>query len=159
MSYRVIVADGPKNIEDQLNGVLSFGPLPDRIAIGAKTLVFTSPSATCTFSGSSGAVLTLSEIIDEILATTGLEVLTLGLRYNPVEPIYRDGDQRIRRTARLTIALDGGFTIDKDGTANALLGIPTAADTVAAGAVATTDIMGFSQGTTPGQYLIIVAIP
>lgn len=157
MPYRVIVADGPDSLKEQLGSALSYGPLAPRLPVGGRTLIFATPAATVTFSGSVGSYLTLETIVAEIIAvapTTNPRLKNIAggevVRDRPVGAAA--GKKRM-----LIFQLDTGLVIDKDGTANPYLKIPTDADTTSGAAVAAAKIVGFSQGTTPGQYLVLIA--
>ncbi len=147
-----------QGIEDLLNGCLILGPFDSKpgLPLGAKTLIFSTPAATVTFSGSAGALLTPEQIQDEIENTVGLSGYS---RYRGEQsgPRYSQSPLGVIHRQLIIIQKDTGFTIDKDGTANPILGLSTTADIVSAGVIAAAKIAGFSQGSTPAHYAIIIA--
>lgn len=141
MIYQVLVGT-ERAISDVMNGVLHMGPYPvTGVAVGAKTLIFTDPSATITFTGSSGDLRTPSQILaqmkDDVAGMEG------EIRLSPVPGagFY------------LVIWIDGGFTIDKDGTANATLKLSTVADTVSD---ASATPLALASGTTLGNFAMLI---
>jgi len=142
MAYDVLAGDA-KTLADRLNGTKLLGPFPAQgLPLGALTLIFSDPAATVTFDGSSGALVTAVAAAADIQASFSSAVLELR-----------------RDNAQLYIAIwyGDGYTIDKDGTANALLGLSTTEDTVSEGAVDVTRIRGFSQAATGGHYSLILS--
>lgn len=155
MPYTVIIADSRQTLEDRLNNTLLLGPLSPTLPVGAKTLIFASPARTVTFSGVAGDYLSLATIAAEIKAAHA--------DFNPfvIKPRnWPGGDPRMSDASKLrhlVIQNDAGFTIDKDGTANTLLMLPTDADLVVSAAVTSSKIVDLSQGATPGHYILIIA--
>lgn len=142
MSYSVIAGDS-KNIADRLNDAKLLGPFPAQgLPLGTLTLIFSDPAATATFDGSAGDYVTVLGAVAEIAASFPSAVMEL----------RRNNDM-----VYIAIWYGDGFTIDKDGTANTLLGLSTTADTVSEGAVDVTRIRGFSQGSTNGHYSLILS--
>ncbi len=155
MPYTVIIADSRQTLEDRLNNTLVLGPLEENLPVGALTLIFANPARTVTFSGSAGDILSLADIAAEIKAAHA--------DFNPftIKPRnWPGGDPRMSDATKkrhFIIQADAGFTIDKDGTANTLLALPTAADLVIPAAVTATKIVDLSQGASPGHYILIIA--
>jgi hypothetical protein len=142
MAYDVLVGDA-KTLADRLNGANVLGPFPAQgLPLGTLTLIFSDPVATVTFDGSAGALVTAVGAVADIEASFPSAVMELR-----------------RSNDHLYIALwyGDGYTIDKDGTANVLLGLSSTEDTISDGAVDSTRIRGFSQGATSGYYSLILS--
>lgn len=149
MSYKIIVGD-EKSIADRLNGAIAIGPISSAgAAVGAKTVIFSDPAQTVTFSGSAGDNLKISEIVDELKAVTGLQI-EVREQGSP-----QSSNPQVKKQIVLVLWLSAGYTIDKDGTANPLLGINTVADTVSDGAIAAAKIKGFTPAAQ-GTYAVIL---
>lgn len=156
MAYEVFVGDR-QGIEDRLNGTLVLGPYPNTgLPLGGLTLIFATPAATVTFSGSPGANKTVDEIMAEIELAAATIVTTKRTAHNSLQ--YSASPNGGGPVVQMLIALrlDAGITIDKDGTANPLLKISTVADTVGRPAADPADIISFGQGLTQGHYAVII---
>jgi len=156
MAYKTYVAD-IQGVEDILNGVILLGPFPSTgLAIGAKTLIFTAPGVTATFTGAAGAVVTPSQMVTDInTASAGLAKL----RSIPLGPRYSNSLDGTTVVAMQTIVLqrDAGVTVANTGTANDDLGLG-GAPVVSAGKVAIAKIAGFSQGSMPAHYALVIEL-
>lgn len=142
MAYDVLVGDA-RTLADRLNGAKTLGPFSAQgLPLGTLTLIFSDPVATVTFDGSAGALVTALAAAADIEASFPSAVLELRRSNDQLYIVIWHGD---------------GYTIDKDGTANALLGLSTTEDTVSEGAVDVTRIRGFSQGSTSGHYSMILS--
>lgn len=142
MSYDLVTGDAA-SLTDRLNGAVVLGPIPyEGAALGALTLIFSSPSHTVTFSGSAGELRTAVEVVSEILAV--FTTLHGEIRRNYLGDSY------------IALWHEDGFTIDKDGTANPLLRIDTAADTTTAGPVDVNRIRGFSNSISGAGYTLVL---
>jgi len=140
----------PRGIEDILNATTVLGPYPAvGLPVGGLTLVFTTPSQTVTFSGGSGDVLGLADIVDEINTAVGDDIATLRQQANrgTTDP-YTD--------RYIALRLDSGFELAETGTANSVFGFSVADPTVNPGAVDRSRIVGFTQGATLGYYTLIL---
>lgn len=151
MSYKIYVGN-ERLTQDRLNGAKEIGPFSSLGAnVGGKTVIFTTPSATVTFTGAAGAFRTVTEIIAQLKAgVAGLQVelRELGSQQNT--------NPATKKQVVLSLWYTGTFTISKNGTANALLGIDTDADTVSTGPVASTKIHGFAPASSQGTYALVL---
>lgn len=156
MSYEVFLGD-KQGVEDRLNNVLILGPIPSSgLPVGGKTLIFTTPVGTVTFGGAAGEIRTVDQIIADIKAA--LPTLTVTKR------TYQSGTKQSATISGgkpvtemlIVIHLTSGFTINSTGTANADFKLSTTSTTVRAAAVALAKIAGFSQGSTPAHYALII---
>lgn len=103
-------------LSDTLNGARVLGPFTrDGLPIGGKTLVFSDPSATVTFPGEEGSVVTFGDV-----ARTLREQVP-DLRVEPRRHRANHGDSAAAAHF-LSISRDKGFTLGGDGTANEALG-------------------------------------
>ena len=156
MGYKTYVAD-LQGVEDILNGSILLGPFSSRgLPVGAKTLVFTTPAATVTFSGAAGAYLTPDQIVTEINAV----VAGLAKRRNlpPVGPRYSNQpDSKRMGEQPLALQRDAGITLGNAGTGNALLGLG-GAPVISAGKVLAAKIVGFSQGSMQAHYALVIEL-
>jgi hypothetical protein len=156
MSYEVFHGDR-QGVDDRLNNVLVLGPFPSTgLAVGAKTLIFNTPVGTVTFSGSSGDVLTIDQIITQIKAALGTLTVTKRVIQNAPKQSATPASGGPVTQVAIVIHLTSGFTISNTGTANALFGLSTSANTVRAAAVAIAKIAGFTNGSTPGHYCLVI---
>lgn len=156
MSYEIFVGD-KQGVEDRLNNVLVLGPFPSTgLPVGAKTLIFSTPVGTVTFSGSAGDVLTVDQIIAEIKAAQPTLTVTKRVIHNATKQSATGAGGRPVTPVAIVIHLTSGFTISSTGTANANFGLSTTANTVRAAAVAIAKIGGFTQGLTTGHYALII---
>ncbi len=146
-----IIAGTPVTLTRYLNGAKETPAQFSSLPIGAKTLIFSAPAATVTFSGAANAVLDIADIVAEINATVGLTgIASFEQHQQYPQPSVRVafGGVVLRRTA--------GFTIASTGTANELLGFSTTADTVSAGDVTAANIIAFTDASTDGHYALII---
>jgi hypothetical protein len=156
MPYQIIIGT-VETIKDRLNSALVLGPYLGDLPVGGRTLIFASPMATVTFSGAAGALLSVEDIAAEINATVGLSGTASTRRYEYGTAV---NNPSVRVSRLLVLQRDGGFTLDKDGTANPYLaGLPTASDEdlVQPGAVEATDVVTVNQGTSPGHLILVLA--
>lgn len=156
MAYELCVGDKYR-IEDRLNGGARLGPFPSSgLPIGGLTLIFAVPAVTVTFTGAAGEMRTWAQILADLAA----QAPTVTAKTRPANngPAASGSAPGVvpANQIELRLYLDTGITIDKDGTANPLLRIPTAADTVYPLAVAQTKIAGFSQGLAPTAYAVLI---
>lgn len=152
MSYQIVTGT-EKTLEDKLNGTVVSGAFASSgVAVGGKTVIFSDPAETVTFSGSAGALLTPAQIVSELEA--GITGLSVGLRE---QGSVQQTNPKVTKQVSLALSIDAGFTLDKDGTANALLGLSTTADTTSAGAVDSTRIKGFTPSASLGTYALILS--
>lgn len=123
MTWRRFIA-GPDNMMDRLNNALSLGPFPvSGLALGGRTLIFTTPSVTVTFPGAADAVVPMSGILAALQSgVTGLQG-AMRRASNPPSN-YPSGVWYY-----LSLWRDGGVVLTKDGTANSLFGLSTGAGT------------------------------
>jgi len=157
MPYEVYVGT-KQGIEDRMNGAFVMGPFRNSgLPIGGLTLIFATPAATVTFTGSAGEVRTLDQIIADIVAQAPTLAVSKRRADNaaPARSVTPAGG-RPDPEYNIVVGLVSGITIDKDGTANPLLVLPVAADTVVRPGVAPTKLLGFSQGSTPAHYAIVI---
>lgn len=156
MAYELFVGDKTR-IEDRLNGALVIGPFKNTgLPVGGLTLIFATPAVTVTFSGSAGDYLTVDQIISEIRSAAPTLTVTKRGEQNSVAYSAQVGGGAPVGNSSIVLQLDTGITIDKDGTANPLLGIRTDSDIVGRAAVAQTEIAGFTQGSTPAHYAVLI---
>lgn len=145
MSFAVLQGTA-ETLADRLNGAVLLGPVPAAgLPLGGLTFIAAVPTSpvTLTFSGSVGDLLRVPQLVAEIVGThTALRAET---RRDPFGVSY------------IAVSSDNGFTVDKAGTANTLLGLSASVDTVSSGTVDRTRIRGFSRGATEGHYSLVIA--
>lgn len=160
MPYEVFIGDHVK-VQDRLNNAKCLGPFPKKtgLPVGAKT--FKAFSGTCTFAGSAGDYLTLDAIaaaLNAAFSKSAFAVLRNVPNAAPAGTVtQRDGGKSVDVQQQLVLQDDAGFTIDKTGTANTLLGLSTAANTVVPAKVDQTKIAGFTLGIYSGHFALIIA--
>lgn len=151
-----LVTGTARSLEDYLNGAYVSRPVPvSGLALGALTLIFTTPVVTVTFSGVLGDLFTLDAALAEIVAQTGSSTLVT-LRASDKNPTT-DALGVMTAYRHLVIQKDTGFTLTAVGTANALLGIVTVVPVVSAGIIAKTRIIDFTSGPAFSQLCIAIA--
>ena len=157
MAYEVFAGDR-QMVADRINGSKVFGPIPNSgVPVGGLTLIV--GGTTVTFSGSAGDVLSMSDIIDEINASAWAGTASKrSLEQGTFGPVP-DGSGRPDPAVGLVLTDEAGYTVDKDGTANPYLRIPTSADTVVIAAPTAAQIIAFGQGLTVGHYSLIIELP
>lgn len=140
-----MVRGSEQDITDYLNDTKIRGPFrTSGLAVGGKTLIFSTPVATVTFTGVVGATRTLAEIIAQVEgAVSGMDV--------SARTVNSSAGQGIRQL--LAFLRDGGFTLSSTGTANALLGFSTTASTVQT-PVNSRLISGFSSAPGDNRYAL-----
>lgn len=155
MSYEFFTGDRER-VEDRLNAARAIGPYPtEGLPIGALTLII--DVTTITFGGSAGDYRTFAQMVADIKAAAvpGLVVTSRaannGAQYSSSPSNGPPSQQRA-----IVLGNPAGFTIDKDGTANPLLRLPTAADTIIPAAPAPADVLHMSQGSTPAMYFVLI---
>ena len=157
MAYKTYIAD-IQGVEDILNGVILLGPFPSTgLLIGAKTLIFTTPGVTATFTGAAGDVVSPTQMVTDInAASAGLAKLrnapTTGPRYSNSP----DG-KTVVYGQFIALQRDAGVTIANTGTANDDLGLG-GAPVISAGKVAIAKIAGFSQGSMAAHYALVIEL-
>lgn len=153
MPYRIIVGD-VEYLQDYLNSALVLGPfLKSGLAVGGLTLIFNAPAATVTFSGSLGAILSMSDIVSEINAqVAGLASIRSYPQSGAGVP-----NPNVNPYMRLFFQRDAGFTLDAAGTANAFFGFSTSVDTVNTGAINSTKLVSIGQGSVQGMLIAVTA--
>jgi hypothetical protein len=147
MPYTLRQFDTAEEAVDYLNNVVQGKPLPLKI-MGLHGLTLkVNPAGTLrtvTFSDPTGAGLTTKEVIAQIEAVNADMVGIAAFRN------YRAG-----QTFHLTFH-SAGDVIDKTGTANPVLGFPSAADTtVGANAVALADIASFATDESGNKFTVV----
>lgn len=148
MPYRIIQGT-PQQLLDQLTPTLVSGPIPSSgLALGGKTLIFTTPNSTVTFSGSANAIRTPAEIRSEVAAV--LTTCTVVLRS------YQGGPAQTPQF-QLVIKLDTQIVFSKDGTANTLLALPTAANTTLDPVAAAKISAAWADSGSSATHYILVA--
>lgn len=149
MAYTLKQFDNGQEMMDYMNGVVQSKPLGAKVTgLHGKTLIVTpvSTARTVTFSDASGAGLTPTEIVAQIEDENADLVGTVAVRN------YRHGTPP---SYRLTFTEDGDV-VDKDGTANSILGFGTAADsTVGTAAVALADIATVTSNEAGNKFTVI----
>jgi hypothetical protein len=128
--------DNPIELADYLNGI----PLSNPFVVNARvkglhnlTLIINDGVAdrTTTFADASGEGLLPKEIMDQIHATHA----------NMANVVLKNYAHSVPAEVRITV-IAAGYVIDKDGTANTILGFATLADTtVGTDAVASGDVL------------------
>jgi hypothetical protein len=141
-----VATDG---IADLLNGAIVSTPFPARVGlpVGGRTIVFTTPAVTVTFSGAVGTYLSAQQIMAQINAAI------------PSSAKLRKKDDRGPDNSSgtadvyisLVLALDAGLVID-EGTALPFLKLGRLTQTL----VDEADIIAFSPDATPGFHHIIL---
>ncbi len=153
----VLYQGDKRTIEDILNGRLSLRPIPNKgLPLGGLTLIFNSPAATVTFTGAAGALVTPDQIVTDINAVVGLA----GVARHRADPggqiASNNSDSSVSYDRIVELQLDAGLNIDTAGTANALLGLSTTADTVRA-LIPQNKIAALTNGSASGMYALLVA--
>lgn len=155
MGYRIITGSRD-DVVHQLNaevvGVTNLGA-QESWALHDLTLIFASPSVTVTFSGGVGEdPLTLAQIVeqinDEVAGIARLKIVVAGTTFPGGLP---------QRDIRLALELDAGFTVDKDGTANEILGLNTVADTVSTPVAAADIVAVVRENSVNGIITVLIA--
>jgi hypothetical protein len=149
MAYTLQQFDTAKEMVDYLNDVVRSKPLGLKVSgLHGKTLILTPVASirTVTFADADGAGLSPKEIVAQIEAENADLVGTVALRsYRITTPT----------TYQLVFTEDGDL-VDKDGTANAILGFDTAADsTVGANAVALADIATITTDEGGNKFTVV----
>jgi hypothetical protein len=156
MPYKSIVAD-LQTITDRLNGAVIFGPFPNNgIPAGGLTISFTAPAATVTFSGSAGDMLTITEVVDQLrtqLNAAGVARVSKRSLHNQGNGITTDNAGGPANAMVSIVITATEVVIEPGGTADSLFGI---AGTINANEVDPAKIYGFSQGTHPGYFVILI---
>lgn len=156
MPYAVRTVNESPRLQDVLNQAVQLGPFPRTgLAVGGKTLIFNTPSATVTFSGSLNAVKTLSEIAEEL--RDGVSGLAVEIR--PATERLPDA----AHTFYSYLAFwrdDGsgtaGTVVDAAGTANADFGLNTGADTTWPGPLPPFNVVAVGPGPAPGSLIVVL---
>jgi hypothetical protein len=117
MSYKVMICT-EESLQDKLNGAVGFGPISNHgTEVDGLTVIFTAPAAaTVTFYADHA--MTPAEILAALI--DGVDGLEGEIRTSAGGPT---GAQSM-----IILWGEAGIGIDKDGTANSLLRISTAAD-------------------------------
>lgn len=136
MAYVIREFDNTLELTDYLNDITKGRSLVVHARVQGLhnlTLIVNDGTAdrTTTFADLTGAGLLPKEIMDQIKATHA----------NMANVVLRNYAHSIPAEVRVAV-VEAGYTVDKDGTANAILGFPTAADVVVgANAVAKANIV------------------
>ena len=143
--YTLRSFNNPGAMEDYLNGAVISNPLaPVTFGLDGLTLIITaSGSKTVTFSDASGAGLTPRQILDQILAVSGLGSAAVLRDYGYGAPSVC--------LAFTTI----GHVVTKDGTANAIFGFSTSAGQTVA-EVTTTNIVAMNVQVLAPLYSVLI---
>lgn len=144
-----------ETIQDLINGTLAGNAVSAReLPLGGKTIVFTTPAATVTFTGAPNAPKTLAAAAAEIEAQAATVVARTRASDTGPHTTSRDGDGKLMAKQRLSLQRDTGFAYS-GGTALADLGLPPTH--TSDGLVAAARIIGFTQGPVAGQLVIIIS--
>lgn len=144
--HQVHVCANRDEVSDLINGARTTKAHNKPLPLGGLTLIFSNPARTVTF-GVTGETFTAQQVAAEIHdAHSDFDT------FNITSPAVPNGQAGMARTR---IQNDSGFTIDKDGTANALLGFSTTEDTVSEGMLTWGSFM-VEQGNFDGHYLVII---
>lgn len=146
MIFDVIPCGSVEAVQDALNGTRRLGPFQPTLPVGGLTLIFTTPAQVVTFGGALNSERTLTQIVADIVASN---VAFNAFRFD-IRTVFGSVERHI------AIQNDTGFAINNVGTASALLRIP-AAGLASTGAVDPAKIRGFSQGSTPGHYVLVIS--
>lgn len=153
MTYRLVVGDADA-IEDRLNNRGVFGPFSSRgIPVGGLTLDFTTPATPVTFTGAGGSLLSMRDVVAQINAViTGMASIR-----KASGPHYSGQPDGGLPDALVYLVLErgAGFAISGAGSADALL---VGGAFTSAGAVTSTNIVGFTTGATMGAYALILDV-
>ena len=154
MPHKIVVGTR-ETLEDYINGTIVGNPVPSiELPVGGKTLIFTTPAVTVTFSGALGSKLTLATVISEI--NTALGATVASPRANDYGPVTtnRDGDTKVVPRQRIVLQRDAGLALNGAGTAVALLGLSAF---TSAGIIPIAKISGMTAGPSFGQLVLIVS--
>jgi len=154
MPHKIIIGTR-ETLEDHINGTALGNPIPTYgLPVGGKTLVFTTPAVTVTFSGALGSLMTLASVVSEI--NTALGATVASVRANDYGPTItnRDGDTKVVPKQRLALQRDAGLALDGTGTALADLGLGAF---TSAGIIPIAKISGMTGGPSLGQLTLIVS--
>ena len=149
MAYILKQFDTAQEMMDYMNGVVQGKTIGARVyGLDGLTLIVTpgGDARTITFEDTDGAGLTPTEIIAQIEAENADLVGVVAIRNyrHATPPSYR-----------LTFTQDGDV-VDKDGTANEILGFDTVADsTVGASAIALADIATVTSNEAGNKFTVI----
>lgn len=147
MAYTFKLFDNMEELVDYLNDVVSGSYLPPRTyGLDGLTLIVDDGTArTTTFADATDAGLTPKDILDQIRATHA----------NMINVAVRDYGHMSPPRPKLVVT-KATYVVDKDGTANPLLGFSAVADaTVGANAVAKADIISILR-TEPGNKISLL---
>ena len=149
MAYTLKQFDTGQEMMDYMNGVVQSKPLGAVVTgLHDKTLIVTPAASarTVTFADASGAGLTPTEIIAQIEDENADLVGVAAIRN------YRHGTP----PRYLLTFTEAGDVVDKDGTANAILGFDTDADsTVGDAAIALADIATVTSNEAGNKFTVI----
>lgn len=149
MAYTLRQFDTGQEMLDYMNGVVQGKPLGSKVmGLHGLTLIINPAGTprTVTFADASGVGLTPAEIIAQIEDENADLVGVAAMRN------YRHGTPP---AYRLTFT-EAGDVVDKDGTANSLLGFGTTADsTVGTGAIALADIATVTSNEAGNKFTVI----
>lgn len=137
---------------DRLNGAVTIVIPANEVPLGAKTLIFTSPAATVTFSGTDGELLSTKQILDDIVAA--LPPGTVLSRSNSA--FIATGSAVSPSIAISVSAVAGGATLSPAGTANPILSLDTSAPLVGV-SVDPTKIILIEMASQSTHYILIIA--
>lgn len=149
MAYTLKQFDTGQEMMDYMNGVVQSKPIGAKVTgLHGKTLIVTPAASarTVTFSDASGAGLTPTEIVAQIEDENADLVGVVAIRSyrHSTPPKYR-----------LTFT-EANDVVDKDGTANEILGFDTSADsTVGAAAIALADIATVTSNEAGNKFTVI----
>ena len=148
MTYRKWTVS-PEAVIDFLNNAKILGPFPwVGLPVGAKTLIFTEPVVTVTFSGAADAIVPLVNIINEIQAA--VPDMRIGTRAS-----VNSSEQLSTIQKYVSFCRDGGLVIANTGTANALFGLSTSAATTVKPPVPSASIKSMSRAGIAGYEIIV----
>lgn len=148
MAFVTRLFDCMEELADYLNGLVSGKHLPKlTYGLNGLTLIINDGvgDRTVTFVDADNVGLSAKQILDQIRATHG-SLVTVALRnYGHQSPPQHK-----------LMVVTAGHTVDKDGTANALLGFSTTVDAVVgAAAVAKANIVSILWGTNSNKISLL----
>jgi hypothetical protein len=154
MPHKIVIGTR-ETLEDLINGTVVGNPIPSQgLPVGGKTLIFTTPAVTVTFSGALGDLLPLTTVVSEINTALGATVASpRASDYGPTTT-NRDGDTKVVARQRLVLQRDAGLALNGAGTALADLGL---AAFTSAGIIPIANISGMTGGPSLGQLTLIIS--
>lgn len=156
MAYTSIVGD-LQTVLDQLNGSIVLGPYPESgLDVATLTLQFGAPNATVTFTGTPGVLLTISQIADQIktqLNVVGVAFVNRRFVTNAGNVVSATNAGGRADPMVCIVIYSDTVNLSPGGTADSAFGL---VNEITATAVDPATIRGFSQGSTPGHYAVLI---